>query len=102
MHFLYSLLAVSGLLVLGTVPGAAQAPETVSGYVGTGTCVGCHESEGRAWTGSHHALAWTQPSQTTVLGDFDNAVFEHKGVTTRFFRRGDAFVIYGPRCDRLA
>ena len=43
--------------------------------------------------GSHHAWAWTQPDGTTVLGDFDDAVFEHKGVTTRFIRRGDAFFV---------
>jgi hypothetical protein len=38
-------------------------------------------------------LAWTQPDETTILGDFDGAVFEHKGVTTRFFRRNDAFFV---------
>ena len=91
MFFLYRLLAVFGLLVLGATPGAAQAPATVTGHVGSQTCAGCHESEGRAWTGSHHALAWTQPDETTILGDFDDAVFEHKGVTTHFTRH-DGFV----------
>jgi hypothetical protein len=57
------------------------------------TCSGCHEREERAWTGSHHALAWTLPDETTILGDFDDAVFEHKGVTTRFTRRADAFFV---------
>ena len=93
MRFLYPLLAVSSLLVLGTHPGAAQAPATVPDYIGSQTCSGCHESEGRAWTGSHHALAWTQPGGTTVLGDFDDAVFEHNGVTTRFFHRDGAYLI---------
>jgi len=93
MLLLYRLLAITGLLVLGTTPGAAQTPGTVPGHVGSQTCSGCHESEARAWTGSHHAWAWTQPGETTVLGDFDDAVFEHKGVTTRFFRRDDAFFV---------
>ncbi len=93
MFFLYRLLAVSGLLVLGTHPSAAQAPATVPDHVGSQTCSGCHEGEERAWTGSHHALAWTQPDDTTILGDFDDAVFEHKGVTTRFTRRDDAFFV---------
>ncbi len=61
--------------------------------MGSQTCSGCHESEERAWTGSHHAWAWTQPDETTILGDFDNAVFEHKGLTTRFIRRNDAFFV---------
>ncbi|MHA1529851.1 MAG: cytochrome c3 family protein [Alphaproteobacteria bacterium] len=71
----------------------AQTPGTIPGYVGSQTCAGCHESEERAWTGSHHALAWTQPGDTTVLGDFDNTVFEHKGVTTRFNRHDGAFSV---------
>jgi len=29
----------------------------------------------------------------TVLGDFDDVSFEHRGQTTRFFRRGDAFLV---------
>jgi len=93
MLLLFRLLAVTGLLVLGTVPGMAQTPGTILGYVDSQTCSGCHEIEGQAWTGSHHALAWTQPDSTTILGDFDDAIFEHKGVTTRFTRRDDAFFV---------
>ena len=93
MRLLYRLLAISGFLVLGAHPGAAQAPATVPGYVGSRTCAACHASEERAWTGSHHALAWTQPGGTTVLGDFDDAMFGHKGVTTRFFRRDGAYLV---------
>ncbi len=93
MLLLFRLLAVTGLLVVGTVPGMAQTPGTILGYVGSQTCSGCHEGEVREWTGSHHALAWTRPDETTVLGDFDDAVFEHKGVTTRFIRRDDAFFV---------
>jgi len=93
LHPLRWFLAASVIIVLGTIPGAAQTPGTVPGHVGSQTCSGCHESEARAWTGSHHAWAWTQPGETTVLGDFDDAVFEHKGVTTRFFRRDGAFFV---------
>ena len=93
MPLLFRLLAVCGLLILGTAPGAAQAPATVPGYVGSEICSGCHESEGRAWKDSHHAWAWTQPADTTILGDFDDTVFEHKGVTTRFTHRDDAFFV---------
>jgi predicted CXXCH cytochrome family protein len=93
MCLLYRLVVLSGLVVLGTTPGAAQTPGTVPGYVGSEICSGCHEGEVQAWTGSHHALAWTQPGEATVLGDFDDGVFEHKGVTTRFSRRDDAFFV---------
>jgi predicted CXXCH cytochrome family protein len=75
------------LLALGSA--AAAAPD----YVGSAACADCHEDAAEAWTGSDHALAWTLPSEGTVLGDFDDASFEHHGVVTRFTRRGDAFVI---------
>ena len=93
MRLLFRLLAVTGLLVLGTAPGMAQTPAIAPGHVGSQTCSGCHESEGQAWKGSHHARAWTQPDETTILGDFDDAVFEHKGVTTHFTRRDGAFFV---------
>jgi predicted CXXCH cytochrome family protein len=75
------------LLLLGSA--AAAAPD----YVGSAACTDCHEDAAEAWAGSDHALAWTLPSAATVLGDFDDASFEHHGVVTRFMRRGDAFVI---------
>lgn len=43
--------------------------------------------------GSHHQLAWTEPDAATVLGDFDDARFEHRGVTTEFSREDDALFV---------
>lgn len=63
------------------------------GFVGTATCASCHEQEYQAWQGSHHDLAMQQPSAGTVLGDFNDARFEYNGVETRFFRRGEAFLV---------
>ena len=59
----------------------------------------CHADEAAAWQGSHHALAWTLPDETTVLGDFDDATFEHQGVVTRFSRDGAAFVVETDAAD---
>ena len=48
----------------------------------------------RRWAASDHGLAWTLPSEATVLGDFDDASFESRRASSaRFTRRGDAFVI---------
>jgi predicted CXXCH cytochrome family protein len=77
------------LAILALGSAAAAAPD----YVGSAACADCHEGASEAWAGSDHALAWTLPSAATVLGDFDDASFEHHGVVTRFTRRGDAFVI---------
>lgn len=60
-------------------------------YVGRDVCVGCHADESRAWLGSHHSLAMQHATAKTVLGNFDNTVFENHGVTSRFFRRGEEF-----------
>jgi predicted CXXCH cytochrome family protein len=45
------------------------------------------------WRDSHHAWAWRAPKDETVLGDFEAAIFEHKGVTTRFTRQQGAYFV---------
>ncbi len=60
-------------------------------FVGADTCAGCHEQAFEAWTGSHHDLAMDEATPETVLGDFDDATFEHQGVVTTFSRRGDEY-----------
>ncbi len=62
-------------------------------YVGSIVCAECHQSEMQAWTGSDHDLAMEKATPETVLGDFQNAVFSHLGVETRFFQRGDSFFV---------
>jgi len=63
------------------VPAIAQdAPR----YAGSATCTACHDDAADAWSGSHHALAWTWPSPDTVVADFDGTVFTHDGMTARF------------------
>jgi hypothetical protein len=78
------------MLALWAGAAAAQVPPH---YLGSEACVGCHEAAGSLWRGSDHALAWTLPDETTVLGDFDDARFESDGLTHRFTRSGASFVI---------
>ncbi len=74
--------------------GGAQAQEVGSvEYVGSRTCAGCHLPQHSAWRGSHHDLAMQHADDTTVLGAFDDIVFEHNGVVSRFARRGPDFVV---------
>ncbi len=77
------------LLIGGAATGAAQTPA----FVGTDQCLTCHAEIGEAWSTSHHALAWTEPSEETVLGDFSDATFTHAGRTSRFLREGGDFII---------
>jgi tetratricopeptide (TPR) repeat protein len=60
-------------------------------FVGRGECIDCHRAAYDAWRGSDHDLAMDTASDSTVFGDFDNAVFSRDGVTARFFRRGGKF-----------
>jgi predicted CXXCH cytochrome family protein len=79
------------LLILEAASAAADTPPPA--HVGSAACTDCHAAEAAAWAASDHALAWTAPSETTVLGNFDNATFEHGGHTTRFFRQDGRFFI---------
>jgi len=67
----------------------AEAP--VAAYVGRDKCIDCHRESAKKWAGSHHDLAMDLATEETVLGDFDDAVFEYDGVTSTFFRRDGKF-----------
>ncbi|MGL6110413.1 MAG: hypothetical protein ACRC2B_09980, partial [Rubrivivax sp.] len=69
---------------------ASPSPAT---YVDNAQCLGCHQDAANAWKQSHHARAMAPPNEQTVRGNFDNTQFRHQGVTTRFFRRGEKYVV---------
>jgi predicted CXXCH cytochrome family protein len=62
-------------------------------FVGSETCAGCHRPEAEAWRASQHRLAMQHASDKTVLGDFNDASFDHYGVHSRFFRRDGKFLV---------
>lgn len=64
------------------LPDDAQAT-----YVGRQSCIDCHREAYDAWQGSHHDLAMDVATPETVLGDFNDAVFEQFGIRSRLFRR---------------
>jgi predicted CXXCH cytochrome family protein len=79
--------------MLACLLAAPAHASTDAGYVGTTACAGCHADAYRAWRGSHHDRAMQEATGQTVLGDFDNREFEYFGVTTRFFRDGERFLV---------
>lgn len=85
---LVCLLASSGLSRL-----QAQQPTVEPEFVGTGTCRDCHEQQHKDWSGSHHDWAIKKPTAMTVLGNFDEAVFESGDVRMRFFRKDEKFLV---------
>ena len=68
----------------------AQSPT----FVGTAACIDCHREQFRLWRGSDHDLAMDAANDTTVLGDFNDAEFTARGVTSRFFRRDGRYFVW--------
>lgn len=62
-------------------------------YVGRAQCAPCHAEETARWTGSHHDLAMQQATESSVLGNFNDASFEQFGVTSRFYRNDGTFMV---------
>jgi tetratricopeptide (TPR) repeat protein len=65
----------------------------VSTFVGSKKCMDCHKKEYDKWLNSHHDLAMDVANETTVLGSFENTVFEYFGVKSRFFRKDNRFFV---------
>ncbi|REK18021.1 MAG: hypothetical protein DWQ42_21040 [Planctomycetota bacterium] len=90
-----ALVALAGCatLAIGADWYLAVPKTEVASYVGRQTCAECHQQEVQAWTGSHHDRAMDLATPETVLGDFDDAVLEYQGVTSKMFRRDGAYFI---------
>jgi Tfp pilus assembly protein PilF len=63
-------------------------------FAGSKKCGECHKGEYDKWLGSHHDLAMAEANEKTVLGDFNDAVFERFGVTSRFYRKNGGFYVH--------
>jgi predicted CXXCH cytochrome family protein len=60
-------------------------------FVGAAKCGTCHPKETDAFRDSDHARAMQPATDSTVLGNFDQARITHQGVTSTFFRRDGKF-----------
>jgi len=81
--------------VAAACSGGAEAPleRAPAAYVPDAKCAECHTAAWNEWRGSQHDLAMQEPTEETVLGDFDDAHFEQGALTARFFRRDGAFLV---------
>jgi tetratricopeptide (TPR) repeat protein len=94
-------LIVSAMVMLGLshrLPRYVATARVVSSapaptFVGATACGGCHERELKLWMGSHHQLAMQPASDSTVLGDFNDAKVSDGAVTSLFFRRDGKFMV---------
>ncbi len=74
-------------------PADTGGRNTGPAFVGSGKCKDCHRQEYDKWKGSHHERAMDVATEQTVLGDFNNAVFDHFGITSRFYRKNGGFFV---------
>ena len=65
----------------------------VAAFVGSETCAGCHQAEAKLWGSSQHKAAMQHATEQTVLGNFNDASFDHYGVHSRFFRKEGKFLV---------
>jgi predicted CXXCH cytochrome family protein len=69
-------------------------------FVGSDTCAQCHPAEAKLWRSSQHKLAMQHATDTSVLGDFNDAGFDYYGIHSRFFRQGGKFFVETDGPDR--
>jgi len=86
-------LALASALISSNAMAASPAAAPMPGYAGSASCTDCHATEARLWRGSHHDLAMAEPSEETVLGDFDDAELTAHGITSRFFRNDGGWFV---------
>ncbi|MBW2192370.1 MAG: tetratricopeptide repeat protein [Deltaproteobacteria bacterium] len=63
-------------------------------FVGSKKCADCHRKAFEKWKNSHHDHAMDTAGEQTVLGDFNAAVFEIHGTTSRFYRKDGGYFVY--------
>jgi predicted CXXCH cytochrome family protein len=71
-----------------------QLSTSETGFVGREQCIDCHEEAYEQWLGSDHDNAMDHANEQTVLGDFDDAVFEYDGVTSRFYKKDEGYFAF--------
>ena len=79
-------------LARGPSKPANLTPEKLA-FVGTETCIGCHQEQGTLWHPSQHAHAMAHASDETVFGDFNDTSFDYFGTISRFFKKDGKFFV---------
>ena len=54
-------------------------------FMGSVSCKTCHQGEFKDWQNSHHDQAMKIADSSTILADFNNSTFTHKGVTPKVY-----------------
>jgi tetratricopeptide (TPR) repeat protein len=74
--------------------GPGEIADVKAAFVGSKACQDCHRTEFDRWSGSDHDKAMDIATEDTVLGNFDDATFTYRGITSRFYRRDGKFLVF--------
>jgi tetratricopeptide (TPR) repeat protein len=88
------ILSIPGYMLKEKYLGRPSEPPPVASFAGSKKCMDCHKVEYDRWQNSLHDRAMEVADDTTVLGDFNNAVVEFHGVTSRFYRKDKKFFVH--------
>jgi len=69
-------------------------PTYTAEYMGRERCRECHEKEYNLYRGSDHDMAMDTATRETVLGDFNDVSITQFGVTSRFYKEDDNFMVH--------
>ena len=79
--------------------GAGEVVQAGATFTGGKACIECHQKEYRLWKGSDHDKAMSVASDSTVLGDFNKAEFTFNGKTSKFYKRGEKYLVFTEGVD---
>ena len=67
--------------------------ELSNAYVGDQQCISCHANQYKDWLKSDHFKAIQKPTDSSVLGNFNNSSFSADGVSSHFFKKDGKFIV---------
>ncbi len=62
-------------------------------FIGNTSCAECHQKEFNDWEGSHHDKAMMMANDSTILGNFNDAVLKRKGQIHKFYKKDKGFYV---------
>ena len=86
-------LTLSGMLLLIACSRNSEHDAASPGFVDNRLCIDCHPAQYEQWRGSHHDLAMQPANETTVLGNFADAVYGDGRMEALFYRREGRYFV---------
>jgi len=93
LRTVFCTILLSPILLFSVTAVLAGDLKNAADYVGRDSCVQCHAEQVNLWQGSHHDLAMQHADKNTVLGDFSGVTFNYAGITSKFYKNKDKFMV---------